>query len=436
MRTKNNERLLPNWIGGFLEYTQGMPSAPIFRQWSAISTVSAALTRRVWTAADQGRIYPNMMTFLVGDPSTGKGFSIKVGQRLLHAIDYSHDDNVMLRPQGIRMGTDSTTGAGLFDECYDELSIRIAEYGNSKVDFRSLVIVAEESATFFSDIDLKMMGRIIKFFNCDDRVSERLRKDGEQKHIDRPVLAILAGIQPKVLDRIFPEEAWGMGLLARMNFIISNEVVKVPAFGSNKKPDSKLFNALQHDLAIIANLAGPFLYSEAAADVVNTWWLEKADSDRPSHPRLIHYAGKRLEHLIRLCMVNSAARTNSLIVEDTDVAQALNVLHQAEARAPGMFADIVGEHSNHTAMEDTRHQVESIVRQTGNPVAHHILMEIIGKKVSSGQAGFVLDQMKAQRMLTEVRQKGGKRLPGPGGNKAYILYVEPAEPTEAKTKDD
>ena len=43
-----------------------------------------------------------------------------------------------------------------------------------------------------------------------------------------------------------------MGLLARMNFIISNEVVKVPAFGSNKKPDSKLFKALQHDLAIIA----------------------------------------------------------------------------------------------------------------------------------------------------------------------------------------
>ena len=132
-------------------------------------------------------------------------------------------------------------------------------------------------------------------------------------------------------------------------------------------------------------------------------------------------------------MVNSAARTDSLIVEDADVAQALNVLHQAEARAPGMFADIVGEHSNHTAMEDTKHQVEALVRQTGKPVPHYILMEILGKKVSSGQAGFVLDQMKAQRMLTEVRQKGEKRLPGPGGNKGYVLYVEPVEPAEPTT---
>jgi len=427
MVTKNNERLLPNWIGGFLQYTSGMPSASIFRQWAAISTLSAALTRRVWTEADQSRIFPNMMTFLVGDPSTGKGFAIKVGQRLLHTIDYSHSDNPIMKSKGIRMGTDSTTGAGLFDECYDDLAIRIAEYGNAKIDFRSLVVVAEESATFFSDIDLKMMGRIIKFANCDDRTSERLRKDGVQKHIDRPVLAILAGIQPKVLDRIFPEEAWSMGLLARMNFVVSNEVVKVPAFGSKQKPDSELFEALQRELAIIANLTGPFLYSEDAASIINTWWLEKADKDRPTHPRLMHYTSKRLEHLIRLCMVNSVARTNSLIVEEDDVTQALSVLYQVEAQAPDMFANIVSEHSNHMAMEDAKHQVEAIFRQTGKPIPNYMLMGIIGKKVASGQAGFVLDQMKAQRMITEIPQKQAKRLPGPGGNRAYIPYVEPRE---------
>jgi len=413
-------RQVPNWIGGFLQYTAGAPSPSIFRLWAALTTVSAALTRRVWTDAEQGKIYPNMETLLVGPSGVGKGPAIKPALKLLRAIDWTADSNPLLRSRGIRLGTDSTTAAGLFDEYMDEASVKLLKWGNQEVDFRSQVIVAEEAASFLHDVDLQMMSRIIKLLNCDEQVDERLRKDGERKVFERPVLAFLGGVQPRVLTEVFPDRAWDMGLTARTNFVFSEDKVRVPAFRKGTRPNPETFKALQADLITITNLSGPFLYTDGAAEFVDEWWLEKAEDDKPDHPRLTYYSNKRLEHLLRLCMVNAVARSNDLIVEEQDVELALRTMLDAEKAVGGMFSGIIAGNSNDLALADIAHQIENLVLTTGKPVPYHIVRGLVSKKVPVHYVDFAINQLKDQRLLKEIRPKDGKKLPGAGGNKFYI----------------
>lgn len=404
-----------------MEYTDGLPTAEIFRRWGAVSTISAALTRRVWTETDVGIAYPNTLIFLVGVPSTGKGFVIKEAEALLRAIDFSVDENVLLQTQGIRMGVDSTTNAGIFDECYDERAMKVYDWNGQKIDFRSLVIVAEEASTLFSTLDKAMMGRLIKYADCNEVVSERLRKTGEQQHINRPVMSILAGIQPDMMASIFPDEAWGMGLLARSNFAFAEKGTKVPPFGSKTRKSQDLQDKLSADLRTIASLTGPFLYKEEAALFINDWWVNHSERDQPTHPRLSNYASKRIQHLFRISMVFSVSRTNDLIIETEDVENALALMLSTEQDIPGMFDNVLSAQSNDLAMQEIAHQIETKVALTGQPVPYHEVIKMLCKKVSAAAAPSLLDQMKAQHLIMEVRPTN--RLPGEGGLRAFIHNI-------------
>ncbi len=60
-------------IEDFMTATANMASPPQFRLWSAISMVSSALTRRVWTCIeDDLKLFPNTYIILVSIPGIGK----------------------------------------------------------------------------------------------------------------------------------------------------------------------------------------------------------------------------------------------------------------------------------------------------------------------------------------------------------------------------
>ena len=73
-----NQRNLPDWIDGFMLLTENSEPPILFRKWTAIATVAAALQRKV--SVDIGislKFYPNFYIVLVGPSATGKGTAMK-----------------------------------------------------------------------------------------------------------------------------------------------------------------------------------------------------------------------------------------------------------------------------------------------------------------------------------------------------------------------
>lgn len=63
-----------DWLEAFIELTEGLPTPPLFRLWSGITTLSAVLERKVWLPTMRQILFPNIFTLLVGPPGSGKCF--------------------------------------------------------------------------------------------------------------------------------------------------------------------------------------------------------------------------------------------------------------------------------------------------------------------------------------------------------------------------
>lgn len=437
MATEPRMRILPDIIQGFLDLSKTFPSPYIYRKWGAIAGVSAALSRRGWTVTQNDTKYANMAVVLVGRPGTGKGPTIDAIELLLRSIDYSN--NKLLQNEGIRIGPNDTTAPGLFDELLDEKSNKKFRINGREYVFQSLVLIAEELSAFLHSLDLRMMGYIIRLLNCQP-TSQRLRKQTELIEVTNPVVSILGGVQPETLQEIFPQSAWGMGLTARIVFVFSDEEQRVPVFDLEEDQEkqneslqtSPLFQPLSHDLAQVARLTGKFRYTKEAAQRMNDWWMGgEAHKTRPTHPRLRDYTSKRILHLIRLSMIRNAARSNDMIVELRDIENAILDMLEVEAVMPSIFAQMVGNDSSSSAIDDITHQIYSIYKTTDDPIPYHLLLNIISQKVPIYSVEKVLTHLVDQHLIEEVKME--RRYPGAGGRKGYVPSSAFVEYTEAMT---
>ena len=57
-------RALPDWIEGFMEFTDNSEAPDLFRYWTAVSCVAAALQRKTYVSLGTLTFYPNMYIIL------------------------------------------------------------------------------------------------------------------------------------------------------------------------------------------------------------------------------------------------------------------------------------------------------------------------------------------------------------------------------------
>jgi hypothetical protein len=316
-----------DWIQSYLELTEGLPTPPLFRLWVAISAVASVLERKVWLHSTRQITYPNMYILLVGKPTAGKDQAITPAQRLLVAS------------KSVIMSPDDMTKAAMID-VLAESKRRIMFEGQTR-EYHPLCVIVPEFGTFISAHDLDFFSVLNKLFdNKDEHKSQRRgHNSGKPIIISHPTVNILAGTQPGFLNSLLPEEAWHMGLTSRLILIHGSEAPKVPLF-SEEDDRTQLTSDLVKGLAERGKLMGPFRISEEAMLNLSTW-VENGMKPAPEHPRLIHYAGRRRQYILKLSMVAAVSRKAELFISFEDTERAKSWLVSAEASMPDIFRDMV-----------------------------------------------------------------------------------------------
>ena len=386
-----------------MELTRNAAAPKIFREVVGVSGVLACLSRRTWINGSQGPIYPPCSMIIVAPSGGGKGPAINPMEDMLHELDSSND--ILHAHEGIHVGPSDATLAGLVDEYADPKSLRHFMLNNERVEYNTVIVIAEELATFFHNLETQMMSYLCRLLDC-RRVSQRLRSKGETIWIERPALHLLGGVQPKILTTLLPGQAFDMGVTTRTMFSYSNARFKEDPFVSkNINPD--LRGQLMSDLKKITKLKGPFKVMEDAEERIRYWWQEESDKDAPRHPKLEHYVSKRIIHLFKLCMAFNAARSDNMIIELADVNQAIAFLRSIEETLPPMFDSLSNEGASEDIFRDIAHQAAALYKQTGKPIPYHILGRMIAKKVKSYEVPGIIDQLVAQDYLEQFEAKIG-----------------------------
>lgn len=316
-------RELASWVDGFLEYTETLESPPIFRKWTGLFTVAAAMERKTWIVNGKGTLYPNVYTMLVGPPGAGKSLVTAVSREFLLTLE-----DHFISPT-------SVTRASLGDELRNaERKIVRPTEDPAVVTFNSLTVISDELGVFLSEYDGAFMSVLTNIYD-NSVYSEARRSKDIRFEIPRPQLNFISGTTPSYLNGFLPEGAWDQGFLSRMMLVYSGATEPGDLFAMNNL-NQQLFIKLAADLEQISNLYGEFRPEADMVEAITAWHRAKGPP-RPDHPKLVHYNTRRTAHLLKLCMIVAASTGNDLRITLDHYVEALDILLSMEDSIPDIF---------------------------------------------------------------------------------------------------
>ena len=165
---------------------------------------------------------------------------------------------------------------------------------------------------------------------------------------------IIAATTPKLLQESMPNAMVGVGLSSRIIYVYEDKKSKIlMSEGLNsvsKKTDfikehNEMEEKLIEDLHSIHLLKGVFECTEEYYERYVSWYKQTENDILVGNPciddeKFSGYVARRATHLRKLCMILSASRSDSMIIEEEDFDLALRILKETEVNMPATFSRI------------------------------------------------------------------------------------------------
>lgn len=375
-----------------MTYTDNLESAEIFRKWCAISTVAAALERKVFVRTSS-ELYPNLYVILVGDAGIGKTRPIMKSRSLMQELPDSH------------IGMTSSTMAFLVDILSESKRV-VIQLPDPPIEYNTVYLIADELSAFMNQYDNELVAGLTTFYDCVPYSQGRRTKDLRIR-IERPQVNLLCGSTPSNLVNLMPEFAWEQGLTSRMLLIHSTERPIIDVFG-DEAAFREMPKDMIHDLKAINSLVGQFGWTEDFAKAMHNWKL-LGFPPVPEHPRLRHYCSRRFAHLLKLAMIASVDCGDALLLTKEDFNRAMGWLLEAELAMGMIFQSNAGTVEG-GAFDEIVHFIRrhptgvpeyQIVRFARDRMPTHVVMKAIEVLEMSGEivATGILDPKSMSRVF-------------------------------------
>lgn len=316
----SNNRDLPDWIDGFMALTEESEPPIMFRKWTAISTIAAAMQRKTYVKLGISlTFYPNFYIVLVGPSATGKGTAMR----------YSYD--IIKQIPAIRLSAQATSLQALIKRM-KEINLTDVDMVTGKQQYHSsMTIFSNEFTVFLGYHNQELIAALCDWYDCHERwIYDTIKRDREE--IIGVWVNMLAGTTPDNIRSSLPVEAIGGGLTSRIIFVYEEKKNKLVVFPTVTKEMITLQQSLIHDLEQITLMSGQFSMTE---DFMRSYyeWCQEADKNPPFYDKNFDgYCGRRRKHLLSLSMVCSASRSNDLIMTKDDLDRAAQLLSEVEIK--------------------------------------------------------------------------------------------------------
>lgn len=380
-----------------MQYTEGKGSPALYRKWAAIFLVSAALERKAWLTTTKGKLYANQYILLVG----GAG----IGKSLCTSLVYGMLEELRSPETPFHIAPTSVTKASLIDAlAHAERRIIRPMENPSIISFNSLTIVPNEFGVFLPSWEGDFMSTLTDLWDC-GRYAETRRTAKINIEIPNTQLNIFSATTPAHLNGLLPEGAWEQGFMSRVLIVYSGEVIFTDLF-AELSLDVENRAALDHDLHSIYSMFGEFSVTDDTKEAINAW-AKSGGEPAPNHPKLISYRARRAAHLLKLCMVASAASDSDRIITLDHFAEALDWLVQVEEYMPDVFKSMkVGGDAR--AIEEAWHFAYEIYMKNGKePVPEHRLFAFLQERVPAHNIQRIMEVMEKAKIVEKKFTSSG-----------------------------
>lgn len=322
------DRNVKDWLDGFMCLTENSEPPILYRKWSGISTIAAALQRKVVLNLGLSlNIYPNFYIVLVGPSATGKGTAMRYASDILKEVP------------SIKTAAQATTLQKLISRMKENNLTDVNPETGRQSYHSSMTIFSEEFTVFLGYRNLELMSSLCDWFDCKDRwCYDTIKRDNEE--IVGVWVNLLGGTTPDLIQSSFPTESIGGGLTSRIIFVNEEKRDKLVIFPAATKAEIELQQYLIQDLEKISLLSGIVHLDTQAMGFYADWCMKAADNPPFHDKKFDGYNGRRRRHLNALATVCSASHSDSLTISLDDIERAAHLLAEVEVKMGTVFRGI------------------------------------------------------------------------------------------------
>lgn len=386
-----------DFITHYLQYARTTPEVPTnYSRWSALVGLGAYLGRQYYFQHGNFHIVPNIYCQLIGVAGARKGTAIKLAKKILLAAGYNSFSAEKTSKEKFLLDL-SGEGEDPSNSSVEDILEKNLFGADASGDCREVFIAIDEFNDFIGTGNIEFISMLGNMWNYHGAYTNRI-KSGKSISILNPTISILGGNTPTNFALAFPPAIVGQGFLSRMIIIHGEPNGRRVTFPPS--PTTEQTAAIVDRLRSIKNsVIGPAeLTSGAEATLDGIYQTCAGIND----VRFESYSQRRLDHLIKLCLIVSASSCRSTITEH-DVIYANTILSHAELYMPKALGEF-GKGKN----SDVSHKILSIIQ--ANPRV--TTLKDIWKQIHQD-----LNDMRELGNILNNLQEAGKiqRVPSVGG---------------------
>lgn len=398
----------------YLEMVELTESPLLFHRWCYISVVAASLARNTWLPFGERNIYPNFYINLIGPPGSRKSSAISIASGLLREAGYLHfcgdrssKEKFMLDwefgfdkiNQGVEPEDKDASGA------LDMVDMILTPDGRDTSKVSEVYIRASELEDFLGSGNAGFISTLTNLWDNLPYYTDRF-KNSKSLYIPNPTVNMLGGATTTTFANIFSASIIGQGMLSRMLLIHGRGQRMKLTIPPPLPPQLKLL-ILENLRAVRTSINGPMTLTpvayEALDDIYNSNY-EIADS------RFASYFSRRLDHLLKLCIVIAASELTTEIDEEI-VLLANTILTYTELG----FSEALGEFGKSKSSEVTNIVLDAISAWES--------LGGIGIRELLKQVSHDVDSVHELAQITMKLEEAGKIQRGTSADKKGIVFM-------------
>jgi hypothetical protein len=306
----------------YLDYASSTEVPMFFHRWSMIAGLGAYLGRDYYFSHGHFTVNPNIYCMLIGSPGTRKSTAIKLVKSILTKAGYQTIAADKTTKEKFLLDLAGDDGANLDDILESDI------FGGPSDKVCECLIGADEFNEFIGHGNTEFISLLGSLWDYEGVYKNRI-KTGKSISINNPTISILGGNTPTGFAQAFPTEIIGQGFFSRLLLIYGEPNGRKITFP--KSPDtSATAELIKYLHAIKSNCVGGATLEPLAESLLDKIYKSWGGVD---DVRFESYSNRRFTHLLKLCLIHSAARLGRSISE-ADVIYANTVLSHTEHLMP------------------------------------------------------------------------------------------------------
>lgn len=322
-----------DFLSAYFQYIGETEAPATFHRWSCLSILGAWIGRDYQFKLGHFNIKPNIYCMLMGSAGSRKSTAIKIAAKLIRkagyksiAADKTTKEKFLLDLSGVVFDSEASVGKGKSAAEIMEENL-FGEETNSHIP--EMLIAADEFNTFVGNGNIEFLSMLGVLWDHEGLFENKV-KNSKSVELTDPFVSIIAGNTPTGFSLAFPAEAIGQGIFSRLVLVHGDPTGKKITFP--QPPSDTDTNLLLDILHAIKQVTGgrQATVSDGAKKLLDA--IYKRDYALPD-VRFDSYMNRRFTHLIKLCLIISAASLRNDI-QECDVIYANTILTHAEHSMP------------------------------------------------------------------------------------------------------